>query len=198
MRYISVQSRWAVWKDPFIAAFKRIKYLWTNSTKEVKDIRNYTRLLKEIKEDQNKCKDIHPTFVDWKAILVKGCSCLVAQSCLTPCYPMDCSPQGSSVHGILQARYWSGLPCPSPGDLANPRGLPFPPPADLLNPEFEPESSALAGRFFTTSTTWEALEREQYLPKTVYRFTGIPIKIPTSFFFFFFCRNGKINPKIHM
>ena len=29
---------------------------------------------------------------------------LVAQSCLTLCNPMDYSPPGSSVHGILQAR----------------------------------------------------------------------------------------------
>ena len=29
---------------------------------------------------------------------------LVAQSCLTLCDRMDCSPPGSSVHGILQAR----------------------------------------------------------------------------------------------
>ena len=29
---------------------------------------------------------------------------LVAQSCLALCNPMDCSPPGSSVHGILQAR----------------------------------------------------------------------------------------------
>ena len=29
---------------------------------------------------------------------------LVTQSCLTLCNPMDCSPPGSSVHGILQAR----------------------------------------------------------------------------------------------
>ena len=28
----------------------------------------------------------------------------VTQSCLTLCYPMDCSPPGSSVHGILLAR----------------------------------------------------------------------------------------------
>ena len=28
----------------------------------------------------------------------------VAQPCLTLCNPMDCSPSGSSVHGILQAR----------------------------------------------------------------------------------------------
>ena len=29
---------------------------------------------------------------------------LVAQLCLTLCDPMDCSPPGSFVHGILQAR----------------------------------------------------------------------------------------------
>ena len=29
---------------------------------------------------------------------------LVTESCTTPCSPMDCSPPGSSVHGILQAR----------------------------------------------------------------------------------------------
>ena len=29
---------------------------------------------------------------------------LVAQLCLTLCHPVDCSPPGSSVHGILQAR----------------------------------------------------------------------------------------------
>ena len=30
--------------------------------------------------------------------------CLVTQSCLTLCDPMNCSPPGSSLHGILQAR----------------------------------------------------------------------------------------------
>ena len=29
---------------------------------------------------------------------------LIALSCLTLCNPLDCSPPGSSVHGILQAR----------------------------------------------------------------------------------------------
>ena len=29
------------------------------------------------------------------------------QSCLTLCHPLDCSPPGSSVHGILQARFSS-------------------------------------------------------------------------------------------
>ena len=35
---------------------------------------------------------------------------LVTQSCLTLRDPMDCSPPGSSVHGIFQVRKWSGLP----------------------------------------------------------------------------------------
>ena len=36
----------------------------------------------------------------------------VAQSCLTLCDPMDCSPPGSSAHGILQARIleWVATP----------------------------------------------------------------------------------------
>ena len=44
---------------------------------------------------------------------------LATQSCPTICNPLDCSPPGSSVHGILQ-EYWSGLPFSSPGDLAHP------------------------------------------------------------------------------
>ena len=42
-------------------------------------------------------------------------SMLIAQSCPTLCDPMGCSPPGSSVHGILQARI------PSPGDLLSSR-----------------------------------------------------------------------------
>ena len=45
---------------------------------------------------------------------------MVAQLCPTLCNPMDYSLRGSSVHGTLQVRYWSGLPFPSPGDLPDP------------------------------------------------------------------------------
>ena len=41
------------------------------------------------------------------------CVCvLVAQSCPTLCDPLDCSPPGPSVHGILQARMleWVAIP----------------------------------------------------------------------------------------
>ena len=34
----------------------------------------------------------------------KALCCLVAQWSLTLCDPMDCSPQGSSLHGVFQAR----------------------------------------------------------------------------------------------
>ena len=51
---------------------------------------------------------------------------------------MDCSPPGSSVHGISQKRILSGLPFPTPGVLSNP-GIE---PSTL-------ESPALEGKFFT-------------------------------------------------
>ena len=39
-------------------------------------------------------------------------SVIVAQLCWTLCDPVDCSPPGSSVHGILQARIleWVAVP----------------------------------------------------------------------------------------
>ena len=39
-------------------------------------------------------------------------ACVHAQSCLTLSDPMNCSPPGSSVHGILQARIleWVAIP----------------------------------------------------------------------------------------
>ena len=34
--------------------------------------------------------------------------------------PVEYSPPGSSVHGIFQKEYWSGLPFPPAGDLPYP------------------------------------------------------------------------------
>ena len=42
---------------------------------------------------------------------------MCTQSCPTLCNPIDCSPSGSSVHGIFQQEYWNRLPFPTPGDL---------------------------------------------------------------------------------
>ena len=47
--------------------------------------------------------------------------CLVAQSCLTLCNPFDCSPPGSSVHGISQARILEWVAIFSSRGLSQPR-----------------------------------------------------------------------------
>ena len=44
---------------------------------------------------------------------------LVAQFCPSLCDPMDCSPPGSSVRGISQARMQEWVAMPFSGDLPN-------------------------------------------------------------------------------
>ena len=53
--------------------------------------------------------------------------------------------QASLSMGFIRQEYWSVLPCPPPGDLPDPEINP----SSLMSP-------ALAGRFLTTSATWEA------------------------------------------
>ena len=55
-------------------------------------------------------------FFKWKhklheSVIVMKVKVLVAQSCLMLCDPVDCSPPGSSVHGIMQARIleWAAI-----------------------------------------------------------------------------------------
>ena len=48
------------------------------------------------------------------------CCAKLLQLCPALCDLMDCSPPGSSVHGILQARTLEWVPCPLPGDLPDP------------------------------------------------------------------------------
>ena len=66
------------------------------------------------------------------------------QLCLTLYNPMDyIACQASLSMGFSRKEYWSGLPCPSPGDIRKPGMEPMP----LMSP-------ALAGGLFTTSVTW--------------------------------------------
>ena len=48
------------------------------------------------------------------------CCCLITKLCPTLCSPMDCSPPGSFVHGILQARILEWVAIPSSRDLPGP------------------------------------------------------------------------------
>ena len=66
---------------------------------------------------------------------------LVAQLCLTPCDPTDCSPPGPSVSGILQARIleWVAIPFFS----------------SLPDPGIEPGSSALQADSLPSEPPWK-------------------------------------------
>ena len=59
---------------------------------------------------------------EWRRVKVS-----VTQSCPTLCNPVDCSPPGSSVDGILQARILEWVAVPSPGHLPHPGIKPRPP-----------------------------------------------------------------------
>ena len=68
----------------------------------------------------------------------------VAQLCPTLCDPMDCSPPGSSVHGISQAKIleWVAIPFS--------RGSSW--------PSDQTQVSCIESRFFTTWATRKALQ----------------------------------------
>ena len=42
------------------------------------------------------------------------------QSCMILCEPMGCSPLAPLSFGFSRQEHWSGLLCPSPGDLPDP------------------------------------------------------------------------------
>ena len=59
-------------------------------------------------------RDLYPEYIK------NSYKMLVAQLCLTLCDPLECSPPGTTVHGISRQESWSGLPFPSPGYLPEP------------------------------------------------------------------------------
>ena len=73
-------------------------------------------------------------------------ACSVTQSCLTFCHPMDCSPPGSSVHGISQARILEWAAISSPRGCSRPRDQ-----TQVVS------SPALASGFLTDEPPWAAL-----------------------------------------
>ena len=70
---------------------------------------------------QKKSKDSKRVTLISRSRGVPWCVCVsVAQSCPTLCDPMGCSPPGSSVHGILQARILEWVAIPFSRDLPDP------------------------------------------------------------------------------
>ena len=68
---------------------------------------------------------------------------LVTQLCLPLCEPMNCSPPGSSAHGILQARILEWVAIPSSTGSSRPRDRTW--------------VSCIAGRFFTFWATGKSI-----------------------------------------
>ena len=67
--------------------------------------------------------------------------------------------------GFSRQEYWSGLPCSSPGDLLD-SGIK---PVSLTSP-------ALAGGFFTTSTSWEAPPHQYIKSKNTQRLSLLGVE----------------------
>ena len=105
------------------------------------------------------------------------CAWVVAQSCAPLCDPLDCSPPGSSVQGISQARLleWVAIFLLQPSDWI---------PVSCV--------SCIADWVFTYWATGEAPEH-QYLPSPISGVGKIAMPCPEqypsacrTFFFFFF------------
>ena len=75
--------------------------------------------------------------------LYPNCVCISHSVMSNSCNPMDCIPPGSSVHGILQSRILEWVAMPSSRKSSQPRDWTWVP--------------CIAGRFFTTYATREAL-----------------------------------------
>ena len=69
----------------------------------------------------------------------------VAELCQTLCGPIDCSPPGSTVHRIIQARILDWVAMPSSRGSSQPR-----------DQTCASRISCIIGGFFTHQTTWEA------------------------------------------
>ena len=93
----------------------------------------FTNLTKTHRKNEN-------IFFTWYETIVVH-ECLVTQSCLTLCNPLESSPPGYSIHGILQGGILKWLPCPPPGIF---------PPRNLTC------VSCIAGGFFTSWAIREA------------------------------------------
>ena len=81
-------------------------------------------------------------------VLCNICKCVLSHFSYVQLFvtPGTVAQQALLSIKFSRQEYWSGLPCP--------------PPRDLPDPGIEPRSfmsPAVAGGFFTTSTTWEAL-----------------------------------------
>ena len=95
------------------------------------------------------------------------CMCVQLQLCLTLCDPITVACQASLSMRFSRQEYWSGWPCPPPGDLPNPGIEPRSPTLQVDSVPSEPPEkpkktgvgslSLLQGIFLTQELNWGLL-----------------------------------------
>ena len=121
------------------------------------------------------------------------CLCVSNSSCPTLCDPMDCSPPGPSVHGILQTRLLSNSSCPTlcdPMDCSPPgssvhgilqtrllewMAIPFFRGSSW--PRDQTQVYCIVGRFFTI---WATQEAHLLLRTRTLLWCPVPASIPST------------------
>ena len=96
-------------------------------------------------------KELYTVFISYMDLLLYiwyMCALSVTQLCPTLWDPMDWSPPGCSVHGILQARILEWVAIPFSRGSSQPR-----------DQKYASYVSCIAGRFFTTNSTREGQSR---------------------------------------
>ena len=109
---------------------------------------------------------LYPLVLSETLLSLRVCAKLLPWS-PTLCGPMDCNLPDSSVHGILQARILEWVAMPSSRGSFWPKDWT---PTSLASP-------ALAGRFFTTSTTWKAQGYDSRVKWWLFSFPLHPISL---------------------
>ena len=128
-------------------------------------------------------------FKDYSVTCVRAKS---LQLCLTLCNPMNCSPPGSSVPGILQARKLELVAMPSSGGSSQPRdwtqvsplqadSLPYEPPGKPKNTGVG-SLSVLQGNFLNQESNWGLPHCRRILYQLSYQ-GSLCTYIAASFFF---------------
>ena len=128
-------------------------------------------------------RSIHAAAHGIISFFVYGCV-LVAQSCMTLCDPVDCSPPGFSVHWILQARMLEWVAISFPRGSSQPRD--------------KTRAFLIAGRLFTMWATREAfygwvIFNCIYVESITISSNAFPAFIEIIVWFFFFSFKGTSN-----
>ena len=142
---MAIHSRILAWRIPWTEkpsglqsiGSQRVRHYWSDLTCRHTHTHTHTHIYIHIYMHTYIC--IHTHIYTYICM----CMCKVTQSYLTLCDPVDCSPPGSSVHGILQARILEWIAMSFSSRSSQPRD--------------RTQVSCIAGRRFILWATGEAI-----------------------------------------